>query len=421
MNKLLGYGWYLVGTQLYFLLVRLIAPFNNRAKLLVKAQTQAWKLIENIPNRATDFTIWFHVSSLGEFEQGKPLMIALKKAKPDCKIIVSFFSPSGFLAKQKDPSADHIVYLPFESKKNAQRWVQSIQPKLAVWVKYDFWHNYLLEINKRQIPVFLIAAQFRPTQIYFKKWALFQRSTLQLFTHIFCQNLRSQNLLNQFQLTQNSLSGDNRYDRVKDYALNLENIPFIEAFKENTCTLILGSSYIQEERLLAQFLATSTVHCKAIIAPHFTDETRITEIEKNFKNTAIRYSQVSDQTVWKNYRVLIIDSIGLLARLYRYGDLAFVGGGFWENGLHNALEPCAFGMPIAFGPKLRRFPEAQELVSIGVAQVIGKQVDFDQWVTTHVLDKKMREEKVIACRQFVSENAGATQRVMDIIGPYLNK
>ena len=420
MIKLLGYISYVFGTQAYFLLVKFIAPYNKRAKLLIEAQHKAWQLIDKIPHQASDYTIWFHVSSLGEFEQGKPLMIALKEAMPPCKIIVSFFSPSGFLAKEKDSSADYIIYLPFESKKNAQRFIQTIQPKLAIWVKYDFWHQYLYELNQQHIPVFLIAAQFRAKQVFFKKWAVFQRSTLAMFTHIFCQNQSSQNLLNQFNITQHSLSGDNRYDRVKDYASKLEDIPYIEAFKNNTSTLILGSSYKEEESLLAYSLFKLSDPLKIIIAPHFVDEKRLAEIEENFPHKTIRYSKVSDQTNFQEYTILIMDSIGFLARLYRYGDLALVGGGFWENGLHNSLEPCAFGMPIAFGPKLRRFPEAQELVDLGVASIVSHQKEFNDWLSKHILDEQLRKEKAFKCKQFVKEHAGATQRVMAVLKNYLS-
>jgi 3-deoxy-D-manno-octulosonic-acid transferase len=419
MKKRLGYFWYTLSTQAYFVLVKILAPFNERAKLLAQAQQKAWPLIWQSNINPKDFTIWFHVSSLGEFEQGKPLMLALKQAKPDCKIVVSFFSPSGFLAKQNDPAVDTFLYLPFESKKKAALWVQTIQPNIAIWVKYDFWHQYLQTLHNQKIPVFLIAAQFRPQQIFFKKWAVFQRSTLALFTHIFCQNKNTQTLLNTFGLNLNSHSGDNRYDRVKDYATKLESIPFIADFKNNQTTLILGSSYTQEETLLAQFLGSNSTPFKTIIAPHFVNEKRIMEIENMFLNKTIRYSQVSAQTEWNKFSILIIDSMGYLARLYRFGDLAFVGGGFWENGLHNSLEPCAFGMPIAFGPKLKRFPEAQELVSLGLATAINDQKQFNHWLQTNLTTPEARLEKAVKCRQFVAENAGATNRVMAHIQPYL--
>lgn len=419
MKKRLGYFWYSLTTQSYFVLVKILAPFNERAKLLAQAQQKAWPLLHQANLNPADFTIWFHVSSLGEFEQGKPLMVALKQAKPECKIVVSFFSPSGFLAKQNDPAVDTFLYLPFESKKNAAAWVQVIKPKIAVWVKYDFWHHYLQALHNQNIPIFLIAAQFRPQQIFFKKGAVFQRSTLALFTHIFCQNKNTQSLLNSFGLNLNSLSGDNRYDRVKDYAAKLESIPFITEFTDHKTTLILGSSYNQEENLLAQFLGSNNSDFKTIIAPHYVNEKHLTEIEKTFLNQTIRYSLVSAQTEWQKYNILILDSIGNLARLYRYGDLAFIGGGFWENGLHNSLEPCAFGMPIGFGPKLKRFPEAQELVSLGVANTIKEQSEFNQWLQSHLENPALRQDKAAKCRKFVAENAGATARVMEHIQPYL--
>jgi len=419
MNKMLGYGWYVLSTQAYFLLVKLLAPFHNRAKLLAQAQKKSWQLLQQANIQKSDYTIWFHVSSLGEFEQGKPIMIALKQLKPEAKIVVSFFSPSGFLAKQNDAAVDTFLYLPFESKSTAQKWVQAIQPNLALWVKYDFWHQYLAALHQQNIPVFLVAAQFRASQVYFKPWAVFQRSTLQLFNHIFCQNKASQVLLGKFGLNQNSLSGDNRYDRVKDYAHQQESIALIDYFKQSKTTLILGSSYTEEEALLAHFLGSEKTSFKTIIAPHFIAENRLLEIEKTFPNSCIRYSQLKENTNVNDKPILIMDNIGYLARLYRYADLALVGGGFWENGLHNTLEPCAFGMPIGFGPKIKRFPEAQELVVLGLATIIPDKEAFSTWLKLYLNKQTERLQKAHQCRQFVAENAGATERVMQHIKAYL--
>ncbi|MCG9879884.1 MAG: 3-deoxy-D-manno-octulosonic acid transferase, partial [Bacteroidia bacterium] len=335
----MGYIWYWLSTKAYFILVHLLAPFNRRAKLLSKAQKNALTALKQTTFSNTDFVVWFHVSSLGEFEQGKPIMLALKNAKPNLKLVVSFFSPSGYSAAEKDPIIDKILYLPFESKKNAETFIQCIKPSLAIWVKYDFWHEYLSALKQNSIPVFLVSAQFRPNQIFFKKWAFFQRSTLQLFTHIFCQNQSSLQLLKSFGLNQCSVSGDNRYDRVKEYANKLEEIPFIDAFIESKPCLILGSSYAVEEDMLLHCLPQLS-NVKIIIAPHFVDENRLQEIESKFGASCVRFKQLNEQTLYNNYSVLLIDRIGLLARLYRYGTLALVGGGFWENGLHNSLEHC---------------------------------------------------------------------------------
>jgi 3-deoxy-D-manno-octulosonic-acid transferase len=419
MNKMLGYGWYVLSTQAYFFLVKLLAPFHKRAKLLAQAQKESWQILHQANIQKSDYTIWFHVSSLGEFEQGKPIMIALKQLKPEAKIVVSFFSPSGFLAKQNDAAVDTFLYLPFESKSTAQKWVQALQPNLAIWVKYDFWHQYLAALHQQNIPVFLVAAQFRASQVYFKPWAVFQRSTLQLFTHIFCQNKASQVLLGKFGLNQNSLSGDNRYDRVKDYAHKQENIALIDYFKQGKTTLILGSSYAEEEALLAHFLGSEKNSFKTIIAPHFIAENRLLEIEQTFPNSCIRYSQLTENTTVDDKPILIMDNMGYLARLYRYADLALVGGGFWENGLHNTLEPCAFGMPIGFGPKIKRFPEAQELVVLGLAKIIPDKEAFSTWLHLYLNKPTERLQKAHQCRQFVAENAGATERVMQQIKAYL--
>lgn len=415
----MGYFWYWFSTKAYFLLVHILAPFNKRARLLSSAQKNALEAIKQIKFKDEDFVIWFHVASLGEYEQGKPIMLALKQAQQNVKIAVSFFSPSGYNAAQNDPIIDAIFYLPFETKKNAKIIVNQIKPRFAIWVKYDFWYEYLNALHQNSIPVFLVSAQFRPNQIFFKKWAYFQRSVLHKFTHIFCQNASSQQLLNQFGLNQNSLSGDNRYDRVKEYASKLEEIPFVKDFLENKPCIILGSSYSIEEDMLQQCLPLNK-ECKIIIAPHFVDEKHLQEIESKFGDTCIRFKQLSAQTEYSKYNVLLIDRIGLLARLYRYGYLAFVGGGFWENGLHNSLEPCAFGMPIAFGPKLRRFPEAQELVKQKLAKEIKTKQELHNWILHYLNNPQEQQEKSLKCKLFVEENAGASERVMQVLKKHLH-
>jgi 3-deoxy-D-manno-octulosonic-acid transferase len=415
MFKRLGYFWYVISTQAYFLLVKIVAPINQRARKLVLGQKALLSHIKQSEASKSSNNIWFHVSSLGEFEQGRPLMEALKAKLPNHRIVVTFFSPSGYEAKINDPIADAVYYLPFESKNNAQELINILQPKMAFWVKYDFWYQYLIELKNKQIPVFLIAAQFRLNQIFFNPLASFHASILHLFNFIFCQTHLSEELLSKIGQTNHLFTGDNRYDRVIQNTQNIEEIAFITNFQNNETTLIVGSSYQTEEQMIQYAIQQQTPAFKCIIAPHFVDEDRIKEIEKLFGKQAIRYSQINKESNLSSYKILIIDCIGLLSRLYKYGHLAFVGGGFWENGLHNSLEPAAFGMPLSFGPKLRRFPEAQDLVELGFAKTIHNKEEFHQWLVQHLNNPSNRLTISQNCREFVQSNKGATQKVMEKI------
>jgi 3-deoxy-D-manno-octulosonic-acid transferase len=412
MLYLLGHFLYWVGTKLYFILVQLFAPFNHRAKDLLDGQKGLIKHIQKAENEHQQKCVWFHVSSLGEFEQGRPVMEALKAKYPQYRLVVTIFSPSGYHARKNDSLCDAVYFLPFESKKNAELLVQTFKPVAAVWVKYDFWFAYLHALNNHHIPTFLIAAQFRPTQIFFKPFGVFKRDLLKLFTHIFCQNQSSLSLLHSINIHQSTVSGDNRFDRVFQTTLHKEPVPFVSDFCKDSFILIAGSSYAIEENMLLSIDWNQT-NKKLIIAPHFVQEARIVEIEKKFGDKCVRYSsiqQIGSVPVHKN--ILIIDSIGWLSKLYQYAHAAFIGGGFVENGLHNCLEAAAFGMPICFGPKLKRFPEAQLLVQEKIATCIYQENDFTQWFNILENDKITTQETALKSRNFVASSMGATEKVM---------
>ncbi|MDZ4668426.1 MAG: glycosyltransferase N-terminal domain-containing protein [bacterium] len=415
MLRKIGYISYLISTQAYFFLVRLISPFNARAKLLCDGQKNILQTIKAGELNQHKKTIWFHVSSLGEFEQGQPVMEALKAQYPDHRLVLTFFSPSGYEAKKNDPIANAVYYLPFESKSNAQQLISILNPSMAFWVKYEFWFQYLYQLNKNNIPVYLLAAQFRPNQIFFKPYAYFHAHILRLFNFIFCQTHLSETLLEKIGITQHLFTGDNRYDRVIQNTKNFQEIQHIQAFQNNQITLIAGSSYVIEEQMIAHAFNQQNIPFKCIIAPHFVGEERIYEIQKLFGNYAIRYSKINEQTIIEDYQVLIIDQIGLLSKLYKYGQLAFIGGGYWENGLHNSLEAAAFGMPLAFGPKLRRFPEAQDLVEMGFGTTIQNKEEFNNWLSTYLTNEQSRLSIAKSCQEFVQSNKGATQKVMQKI------
>jgi 3-deoxy-D-manno-octulosonic-acid transferase len=408
----IGYYLYIIGSNFFFLLTYFLSPFFERAKLLANGQKNLLKNIQDNEAKFTQKSIWFHVSSLGEFEQARPVIESLKVKFNNHRIVVTFFSPSGYNQKKNDPLCDAVYYLPFESKKNAKLLINAIRPAMAFWVKYDFWFCYLNELNKQGIPIFLIAAQFRHTQIFFKPYGKFKRELLNLFSLIFCQNQQSIDLLNSIHIHQHILSGDNRFDRVHHISNLQEEVPYIKQFQQNKFTLIAGSSYEIEEDMIANSIIHLNQDIKVIIVPHFVNEARILSIEKRFKNNTIRYSNIHSDTKILDQQVLIIDSIGLLARLYRNVQSAFIGGGFVENGLHNSLEAAAFGMPIAFGPKLKRFPEAQELVQKEIGCIINSANEFSAWLKQVVENTDYTANVAKKSRDFVASNKGATEIVV---------
>ncbi len=408
----IGYFLYTIGSNFFFLLTYILSPFIERARLLANGQKNLLKSIQENEAKYLQKSIWFHVSSLGEFEQARPVIESLKNKFNDHRIVVTFFSPSGYNQKKNDPLCDAVYYLPFESKRKAKLLINAIRPAMAFWVKYDFWFCYLNELHKNRIPIFLIAAQFRHSQIFFKPYGKFKRELLNLFSLIFCQNQQSIDLLNSIQIKQHILSGDNRFDRVNHISNLQEEVPFIKQFQQNKFTLIAGSSYEIEEDMIANSILHLNQDIKLIIAPHFVNEERIIAIEKRFKNNTIRYSSIHSDTKKLDQQVLIIDSIGLLARLYRNVQAAFIGGGFVENGLHNSLEAAAFGMPIAFGPKLKRFPEAQELVQKEIGFIINIENEFQAWLKQVVENPDYTTKVAKKSRDFVASNKGATEIVI---------
>ncbi|MDP1727049.1 MAG: glycosyltransferase N-terminal domain-containing protein [Bacteroidota bacterium] len=410
-----GKIFYLLSTQAYFLIVKLFAPFNKRAQLLYHGQKGLLKKFEDFAKGNAKKSIWFHVASLGEFEQGRPIMEALKKEYPECKLVVTFFSPSGYESRKNDPICEATFYLPFESKINAERVVKYLNPKLAIWIKYDFWFAYLHELKNKNIPLYLCAAQFRKNQLFFKPFGNFHRQILKQFTYIFCQNENSKSLLNSIGITNCSVSGDNRYDRVYESLQQAAHLPIIEKFKGTDFLLIAGSSYELEESFLEFAFSTLNKSFKIIFAPHFVEAKQIHLIETRFGMECIKYSECTIETNFTDKKVLIIDSIGLLAKAYRYGDAAFIGGGFEENGLHNTLEAATFGMPICFGPKIKRFPEAAELIHEDVASIVLNKTELSIWITKFLDDKNYQKNIAQKSREFIARNIGATEKVVKYI------
>ena len=415
MLNYIGYFLYVISTNSFFLLLQIIAPFNKRAKLFVNGRTNIFSHITQALKADTRKSIWFHVASLGEFEQARPVIEKLRIEFPKHKYIVTIFSPSGYEIRKNDQVADFIFYLPNDSKNNAKKLIALLNPALAFWVKYDFWFFYLNQLKKQNIPTFLIDASFHSKQIYFKKYAVFYKNILSNFTYIFTQNETSKTLLESIGILNVKNTGDTRFDRVYNALQLTENVDLIKQFKGDNLLLVLGSSYEFEVQLLANYLANNkTQKLKIIIAPHFIFEDKLAAIDNIFQEKIIRYSQ-ANATLITNYNSLLIDNIGMLSKIYKYADISFIGGGFKPKGLHNILEAATFGNAIIFGNELDYFPEAMAFVKNESAISIKNQTEFDLNMNNLITNTNIRQKFGNNAQQQILKNTGATEKIIDFI------
>ena len=397
---------YNIGIRIYGFLLHIAAIFNPKAKLFINGRKNIWQQIANKVN-PNDNPIWFHFASLGEFEQGRPVLEALKDKNPQQKIIVTFFSPSGYEVRKNYALAD-VFYLPLDTHKNAERFIKLVNPQQAIFTKYEFWFHYFNELHKKQIPLYLISGIFRPNQIFFKWYGSFYREILTYVSHFFVQNKESVDLLKSIGISQVSLSGDTRFDRVYENAQHPKKLELIEQFCGDAKVFIAGSTWLPDEKLLVA-LTVKNPDWKFIIAPHEIGEAHVKEIENLFPE-AIKFSVFSSQlTQISNLKsqVLIIDNIGMLSSLYQYGRLAYIGGGFGA-GIHNTLEAAAFGLPVIFGPKYDKFQEAKDLIAIDAAKSISSE---DELILAFE-NFKANEKSSAAAKKYVEQKKGATAMIM---------
>jgi 3-deoxy-D-manno-octulosonic-acid transferase len=354
----IGYLLYKLSTRSYFKFIQLIAPFHERAGKLYYGQKTPIQIAAKEKNEKR---LWIHVASLGEFEQAKPVLLELKRCLPNLNIIVSFFSPSGYENRKNETIIDYAIYLPFESKKQAKLVLDHINPDIVIWVKYDFWVDYLSEIFLRKIPVYLIAALFRSQQHYFKFPGNFHLTLFEQFTQIFTQNNSSSALLAKYNI-KSICTGDPRFDNVYQLKSAHEHFPLLNSFWNQIPVIVCGSTYAVEENIIQKFQQTTSEHFKYIIAPHFVDKQHIKELKRIFPD-AIVYSSIDNKQDLSGIQTVIIDNIGILPHLYHKASIAIIGGGFKKGGLHNILEASIHGIPVLIGPKINRFPEALELIA----------------------------------------------------------
>lgn len=409
---------YFISIQVYGLAIYLASLLGNvKAKQFVSGRHNLLERLQEASLHYNTKRIWFHCASLGEFEQARPIIEHIHKKYKEYAIIVTFFSPSGYEIRKDYPLAAGVFYLPLDSPTNASRFISILKPSMVFFVKYEIWYFYLKALSKLHIPTFLLSANFRADHIYFKWYGLFFRKMLFQFNHVFTQNEASAELLKAHNINGVTVTNDTRFDRVFQHKQNVLSLPIIDTFKQNKKLLIAGSSYGEEEKIIESTL-NKLPDWKVIIAPHHIQQTRIDEITKTFSNFSVkRYSEASiDSADFKDAQVLIIDNIGLLSSIYQYGDVAFVGGGYGKSGLHNMLEPAAFGLPILIGPKNHaKFPEAMQMKELGICFTVTNSADsltlLQQWNANPEQYKSLK----LKTAKFIESNGGAMDKVMEYL------
>ncbi|WP_026450245.1 3-deoxy-D-manno-octulosonic acid transferase [Aequorivita capsosiphonis] len=390
--------------------LRIVALFSKKIKLFVDGRKAVIVTLQE-KIASTDETIWFHCASLGEFEQGVPIMEAIKKVKPNHKIVVSFFSPSGYEIKKNTPLADAVVYLPTDTPSNARKFIAAINPSFALFVKYEFWPNYLFELQKKKIPTILVSGVFRENQLFFKSYGGFMRKALATFEHFFVQDENSEALLKNIGFNNITVSGDTRFDRVS-HQIEMDNtLKFAEEFKGNSLCIVCGSTWPEDEAVLLNYINTARMNVKFIFAPHKIEAAKIDAFRSKILKKTILHSN-KDEVNIAGYNVLIIDCIGLLSKLYSYADIAYVGGAMGKTGLHNVLEPATFGLPIVIGNNYEDFPEAIRLRSLAGLFSISNAAECSTILKKLVENDSFRTKTGMISGHFVNSNTGATEIII---------
>ena len=399
-------------------LLKLVALFSPKMKLFVDGRKAVFSTLANKIN-PNDKTIWFHAASLGEYEQGLPVIEEIKQKFPSHKIVVTFFSPSGYEVRKNNAVADVTIYLPLDTSSNAKQFIQLVHPDMVFFIKYEYWPNYLNELKKQHIKTYLISGILRENQAFFKWYGGFYRNALKTFDYFFVQNENSKKLLQSIGFNNVKVSGDTRFDRVVSILERDNSLDFIATFKDNKITIVIGSSWPKDENLLVEYINKASKNVKFIIAPHNIKPEQIANLTSQIKKTRLKYSDYSIETLrkpnLKNYQVFIIDTVGILTKIYSYADIAYVGGGFGNPGVHNILEPATFGLPVVIGPNYSHFAEATALVNMEGCISIQNQTELNEAFDLLLQNEDERLEKGHICSTFVQMNKGATQTIMNHI------
>ncbi|MFZ2338736.1 MAG: glycosyltransferase N-terminal domain-containing protein [Bacteroidales bacterium] len=399
---------YNTGILLFILAVRLLSPFNSKVRLMVKGWKD-WEEKLKEKAGAGGRNIWVHCASLGEFEQGRPLIEELRSREPQSRIILSFFSPSGYEIRKNYQGADYVCYLPPDTPGNAERFLKAVNPSAVIFVKYEFWNNYISETSRRNIPLYLVSGTFRPGQHFFKWYGAFFREMLLSFTHIFVQDLRSEGLLRSAGINNVTVAGDTRFDRVIQIASSAKDIGALETFRGNSRLVLAGSSWPPDEEILARYIHEHPGIVKWVFAPHEIDKSNIGRLEKLLGKGVVRFSEFTEAGA--GAEIMIIDNMGMLSSAYRYASVAVVGGGFGK-GIHNVLEPACWGKPVLFGPNHGKFREAVELITEGGGKVFTDYNDFRESLDIWLSDIESYRKAARSAGEYVKKNSGATATIL---------
>lgn len=405
---------YTLGIYIYLAIVKLVAMLGHKkARRMIAGHKEIFSKLKEGLREDTEY-LWFHVSSLGEFEQGRPLMERIRAEHPEYRIILTFYSPSGYDSAKNYQYADIVCYLPFDTKLNARRFVNMVNPKMAFFVKYEYWMNFLSVLKKKGIPTYSISSIFREKQLFFRPWGIFYRRVLHCFTHFFVQNEHSKELLATLGVKNVTVVGDTRFDRVAKIQEAARQLPLVEAFVEGgRPVFVAGSSWQPDEDVYFPYF-NNNGGWKVIIASHEVNEERVKSIENRFKGVCVRYTQATMDEV-RAADCLIVDCFGLLSSIYRYGKVAYVGGGFGV-GIHNILEAAVYGIPVFFGPNNAKFQEAAQLKECGGGVEIHNADDFARHMRLFTENKQAMQMAGDAAGLYVKSNSGASQKILSVLG-----
>lgn len=401
--------------SLYYLAICIASLFNKKAKLFLKGRKDIFKKIESAVT-SEDNIVWFHAASLGEFEQGRPVIEAFKNKFPQYKILLTFFSPSGYEIRKNYQGADFIFYLPFDFRGNVKKFIKLVNPKCVFFIKYEYWYNYLSHLKRKDIPVYLFSALFRNDQLFFKWYGGFYRKILKIFKHIFVQNESSFSLLKSYDFKDITVCGDTRFDRVFEIAMNAGEIPVIREFCKDNFVIVAGSTWEPDEQLISVYFKEKSdkKNIRLIIAPHEIHKEHITKTCALFSDS-ICYSEANSGNL-SGKQVLIIDNIGMLSSLYKYGKIAYIGGGFGK-GIHNTLEAVTHGLPVIFGPNYHKFQEAKDLISLNTAVSIQNKKELISAIEKFRSNPEYLQQASASAKKYINDGRGAT----DILISFLEK
>lgn len=401
---------YNLGILGYYLLIKIVSNRNDKARQWLLGRKDIFSKLRKTITPGEPL-LWFHASSLGEFEQGRPVIEAIRKLKPEYKILLTFFSPSGYEVRKDYPYADYIFYLPLDTPSNASRFIEIVKPEKVFFIKYEFWYNYLMQLNKAGIPTYIFSAIFRPSQIFFRPWGKWYLKAIKTYEHIFVQNAQSFSILKEHGFENISICGDTRLDRVSEISETAPRLPQLDHFCNGEKVIIAGSTWKEDEELFIAYINKCQTGQKFVIAPHEVNDQSMERICSALEKSYAFYSTATAQALSKA-QVLIVDGYGYLVSVYRYGMIAYVGGGF-TSGIHSILEPAAYGMPVLFGPDYHKFQEAHDMLAQDAATTIQNYQQLETQLNHYLTQPDRLKLASENASRYVNQNRGASQRIIN--------